>query len=1391
MIKKAFLGLLGLVMATAMLGLWGHATPTRADPPVPPNGVQPVNPLAIGGFGVTTLGATAVDNVTSTDQARGTRLGLPWIYTGPGFLIDADKDVVDGTDTGSIISSSDTACVSTDENTGISVVSQGPPESPPGAPWYDGVPFRWLESTTIVQGTDDAYLLPLVPPYSWIYRHTAVLDNIWLLGASPIELDPPLMLTTVYTSVPWSVNSGAIAATTRLAGNPVLPSPAFDLGGSSLCADSPQSSISHDFQYANPPLLGDSGGPLTVAADSDATVTGIWSDTGASVVSLGAAANTTLPIDSQVLNNGPVAGTFKYHWDIELTRSDIMSAVWTSNNAAQDDTATVPSPLPVAGQASPTNGLKITCAGTGEGLVVLKGVLFPVHPGTNDPYPDDNVATNVVQVLCNTTADSTPVDKEVIWVKPDTSVAPGGVSDPEHLSLYGSHIQAIIGGPTVAVFLDELKANHETDDVDGKEWLTAETSGSFEAAPTVAWGSTVTVAPGDGSAPYNPTTVITSGSGWTTIAYPATGTISEVPGQTDVRAQLNISCTGVTQGIYSVVVKAIDAPVGEGEKSPKDNAARAVIKVFCWTTAPAGDTVDDATGLYARWTLFTSGGDYRTGFAQPTDPSPGTSMPGDIMPNAVAIEVPEGGKMERTVRLECFWMDANGCQKTGGGSCDTNATPLSGWIDDEESHLDSNLVALGGYDTVDPDHDCVIDAAYAQPNHPVETAASQPGGTCDPIPWSSAPNLISYSKATDNDCDGLVDGVERAWGSNPKLADTDGDGANDFVELAMFTNPVDKDTDSDGYLDKPANTYANDGTGRTLAGALVPTDPTVDNCPSVANPDQANTSGKDRTLGPAVTTHGGKAWGTSNPTQTKMGDACNQDDDIDGLPDGSEAQCGTNAQTVSVPFTCSPGRPSPATNVRCGCWAPYGARTAADSGQDVGAGGVTNVATTLPVTSAAPFNADPVVGQIIKVDNEQMNVVPRPTSPQGKITALISNVQTALPVNTIAPFALGQVLLLEGEEMDVVAPAPSGTTINVLRGQHGTSAQAHLSNRVFSIVAPFIAGQITVERGVWGTTAAAHSAGAEIDILGNTCQYSQCDPKRADTDGDGILDGPEILLNTNPLDAASKPSINTKLTLVQAKLFRACRWNLPDDDAYSGVWDDSFSGGTDAVSRIELDIDGDGVNCDGATLTYADVGTGGIGGATTDKTLPVTDTAPFVAQEKIKIDLEVMTVNAITTPGAPGVLTVTRGTTNRTAHTAGTDIYHNDADSDNDNGPVIFTPKIIPAAAEIPDNLEVEGYFMSATLTDSDGDKCADFIEALDVNGDRAADVSDGTYLSRRGKGTPTTGYEGEVVSDHIADINHDGAVDVSDKTYVDRNACSKHPAFPGCVTGFPCPAEN
>jgi hypothetical protein len=61
---------------------------------------------------------------------------------------------------------------------------------------------------------------------------------------------------------------------------------------------------------------------------------------------------------------------------------------------------------------------------------------------------------------------------------------------------------------------------------------------------------------------------------------------------------------------------------------------------------------------------------------------------------------------------------------------------------------------------------------------------------------------VSVMTSLDSDSDGLLDGEEARYGTDPLLADTDDDGLSDFAELRIYgTNPLLKDTDGDGMSD--------------------------------------------------------------------------------------------------------------------------------------------------------------------------------------------------------------------------------------------------------------------------------------------------------------------------------------------------------------------------------------------------------------------------------------------------------------------------------------------------------------------------------------------------------------------------------------------------------------
>ncbi len=65
--------------------------------------------------------------------------------------------------------------------------------------------------------------------------------------------------------------------------------------------------------------------------------------------------------------------------------------------------------------------------------------------------------------------------------------------------------------------------------------------------------------------------------------------------------------------------------------------------------------------------------------------------------------------------------------------------------------------------------------------------------------------------AADTDGDGLIDGWEAMWGTDPLDPNSDGDGWNDYEEVILYgTNPNDPDTDGDGRIDGIGNELAID-----------------------------------------------------------------------------------------------------------------------------------------------------------------------------------------------------------------------------------------------------------------------------------------------------------------------------------------------------------------------------------------------------------------------------------------------------------------------------------------------------------------------------------------------------------------------------------------------------
>jgi len=190
-------------------------------------------------------------------------------------------------------------------------------------------------------------------------------------------------------------------------------------------------------------------------------------------------------------------------------------------------------------------------------------------------------------------------------------------------------------------------------------------------------------------------------------------------------------------------------------------------------------------------------------------------------------------------------------------------------VDTDEDGLDDHDEVVRGTNPIDPDSDAdgLSDGEeVALGTNPlvVDTDGDGLGDGLEAEVYGSDPLV------TDSDGDGIGDAAEVTAGTSPILADTDGDGLNDLAEQTAGTNPLLKDTDGDG---------ATDG-DEVSAGS----DPFVTD-----TDDDGLLDGQELNIGSSPLLWDTDGDGFTDPEEVAMGtDPASADTDDDGIPDRDE-----------------------------------------------------------------------------------------------------------------------------------------------------------------------------------------------------------------------------------------------------------------------------------------------------------------------------------------------------------------------------------------------------------------------------------------------------------------------------------------------------------------------
>jgi hypothetical protein len=233
-------------------------------PSYPPDNLSP-DPMA-GPYQVCAAGedkglGTAAALSTGVGIIEGNRLGYPYVYSGPGWVMKADTPADYGTKVGDVASLTDLFENGVVDVTGDASNCGGPPNNC-GTPLdlTTAIPEPYIErtinwgATTGCTSEDESYLTQAMPGATAMtkyVRYRACIDTLFLNGYIRFPLNPPTPLNLVTLTPNWSP-AGTHVNLVLLSG--AANSPTTLLQG----IDSPLASISHTLApYTdNPPTPG-------------------------------------------------------------------------------------------------------------------------------------------------------------------------------------------------------------------------------------------------------------------------------------------------------------------------------------------------------------------------------------------------------------------------------------------------------------------------------------------------------------------------------------------------------------------------------------------------------------------------------------------------------------------------------------------------------------------------------------------------------------------------------------------------------------------------------------------------------------------------------------------------------------------------------------------------------------------------------------------------------------------------------------------------------------------------------------------------------------------------------------------------------------------------------